>query len=211
MIDLYYWPTPNGHKITIFLEEAGLPYKIIPVNITKGEQFTPEFLKISPNNKMPAIVDHAPPQSQQPLAIFESGAILLYLAEKTKHFIPMDKVGFYKTVEWLFWQVAGLGPMTGQSNHFRNQATDKIPYAIERYSKEVHRLFTVLEKQLVDKEYITGDYSIADMACYPWIVPYKAQGINIEEFPELERWFISLQARPAIQRAYAKGEEYKPK
>ena len=176
MIDLYYWPTPNGHKITLFLEEAGLAYRVHPVNIGKGDQFLPEFLAISPNNKMPAIVDHAPADGGAPLSVFESGAILLYLAEKTGRFIPADLRGRAATLEWLFWQMGGLGPMSGQMGHFNVYAPERIPYAIERYVKETSRLYAVLNKHLSDgREFIAGDYSIADMACYPWIVPHERQ------------------------------------
>ena len=170
MIDLYYWPTPNGHKITLFLEEARLAYKIIGVNIGTGEQFKPDFLKISPNNRMPAIVDHAPTDGKTPISVFESGAILLYLAGKTGKFIPKELRGQVDTLQWLMWQMGGLGPMLGQNHHFANYALEKIPYAIERYTKETSRLYGVLNKQLADRLFITGkQYTIADMACYPWI------------------------------------------
>jgi GST-like protein len=202
MINLYYWTTPNGHKLTIFLEESGLSYKLIPVNIAKGEQFASQFLKISPNNKIPAMVDEAPNDKGKPIALFESGTILCYLADKIGQFIPEDLRGRYETLQWLFWQVAGLGPMAGQNHHFSNYAAEKIPYAIERYVKETTRLYTVLDKQLEGKEYIAGPYSIADMACYPWIVPYERQGQRLENFPHLEKWFHSMKARPAVQRAY---------
>ena len=176
MIDLYYWTTPNGHKITMFLEEVGLPYKIFPINIGKGEQFKPEFLTVAPNNRIPAMVDHEPKGGGRPISIFESGAMLLYLAEKTGKFIPSDIYGRYDVIQWTFWQMGGLGPMAGQNHHFRNYALDKIPYAIDRYVNETNRLYGVLNKRLSDREYIGGDYSIADMACYPWVVPYKNQG-----------------------------------
>lgn len=202
MIKLYYWTTPNGHKITIFLEEAGLPYKLIPVNISKGEQFLPPFLKISPNNKIPAIVDESPDDKGKPIAIFESGAILLYLAEKIDRFFAADLRGRSEVLQWLFWQMAGLGPMAGQNHHFSNFAPEKIPYAIERYVKETTRLYTVLDKQLADREFIAGHYSIADMACYPWIVPYERQSQRLDHFPNLEKWFHRMRARPAVQRAY---------
>lgn len=206
MIYLYYWPTPNGHKITIFLEESGLPYEIKPVNIAKGEQFQPEFLKISPNNRMPAIVDRAPSDGGEPISIFESGAILQYLAEKTGKFLPTDLRQRVETMQWLFWQMGGLGPMLGQNHHFRNYAPEKIPYAIERYVKETERLYGVLDDHLADREFIAGNYSIADMAAYPWIVPYEQQQQNIDDFPHVKRWFETIKARPAIQRAYVKGE-----
>ncbi len=209
MIDLHYWPTPNGHKITIFLEETGLSYKIFPVNISKGEQFRPEFLKISPNNRMPAIVDHEPPEKGPPVSVFESGAILMYLAEKTGKFLPKDLRGRYEVLQWLFWQMGGLGPMAGQNHHFALYAPEKIPYAIERYVKETSRLYAVLDKRLKDREFVAGAYSIADMASYPWIVPYQRQGQKLEDYPHLKRWFETIKARPAVQRAYEKGEVYR--
>lgn len=206
-IQLYYWSTPNGHKITIFLEESGLDYQIHPVNIGKGDQFKPEFLKISPNNRMPAIIDTAPPDGGEPISIFESGAILLYLAEKTGKFLP-DNLRDRKIVnEWLFWQVGGLGPMAGQNHHFSQYAPEKIPYAIDRYVKETNRLYGVLNKQLAGKDFITGAYSIADMACYPWIVPHAKQGQNLDDFPHLQRWFNNIASRPAVVKAYEKGRE----
>lgn len=208
MIDLYYWPTPNGHKITIFLEEAGLGYRIIPVNISAGDQFKPEFLKISPNNKMPAVVDHAPLQGKAPLSIFESGAILLCLAEKTGQFLPQDLSGRQTVLQWLFWQVGGLGPMLGQNHHFTQYAPEPVPYAIERYLKETERLYGVLDDRLSGREFVAGDYSIADMAIYPWIVPHEKQGQSLEDFPQIQRWFKALAERPAVKRAYARGEEF---
>ncbi|RUR07529.1 glutathione binding-like protein [Legionella sp. km772] len=202
MIELYYWPTPNGHKITIFLEECGLKYGIKPVNITKGEQFTEDFLKISPNNRMPAIIDFNT-KDNRPLAIFESGAILLYLADKTKQFLPQEDIhARYKVLQWLFWQVGGLGPMAGQNHHFSHYAPQRIDYAIERYVKETTRLYSVLNKQLEGREYIANEYSIADMASYPWIVPYENQGQKLDNYPYLKQWFHRMQARPAVQRAY---------
>ena len=206
MIDLHYWPTPNGHKITIFLEEAGVPYNIVPVNIGRGEQFRPEFLKISPNNRMPAIVDHAPSDGQGPLSVFESGAILLYLAEKTGRFIAADLRGRVETLQWLFWQMGGLGPMAGQNHHFTQYAPEKIAYAIDRYVGETARLYAVLDKRLADREFVAGDYSIADMAAYPWIVPHQRQQQDLNDFPNLKRWFEGIQARPAVVRAYEKGK-----
>jgi GSH-dependent disulfide-bond oxidoreductase len=205
MIDLYYWPTPNGHKITLFLEEAQLPYTIKPVNITQGEQFGPEFLAISPNNRMPAIIDHAPLEKGAPIAVFESGAILLYLADKTEQFIPSDVRGRFEVLQWLFWQVGGLGPMAGQNGHFSRFAPEKIPYAIERYVKETSRLYGVLNKRLADREYIADAFSIADMAAYPWIVPYEMQGQNLNDFPHLKRWFEAIKSRPATARAYERA------
>jgi GST-like protein len=202
MIDLYYWTTPNGHKVTIFLEETGLPYRIKPINISKGEQFTPEFLAISPNNRIPAIVDHAPADGGAPLPMFESGAILLYLAEKTGRFVPREGRPRHDCLQWLFWQMGNLGPMNGQNHHFSLYAPEKIPYAIDRYVRESGRLYAVLDKRLADREYIVGDYSIADMACYPWINPER-QSQKIDEFPNLKRWRAAIAARPAVQRAYA--------
>lgn len=206
-IQLYYWPTPNGHKITIFLEEAEVDYQIHPVNIGKGDQFKPEFLKISPNNRMPAIIDPAPPDGGEPISVFESGAILLYLAEKTGKFLPDNLRDRNTVMEWLFWQVGGLGPMAGQNHHFSQYAPEKIPYAIDRYVKETNRLYGVLNKQLANSEYIAGKYSIADMACYPWIVPHAKQGQNLADFPHLKRWFNNIASRPAVIKAYAKGKE----
>jgi GST-like protein len=206
MIDLHYWPTPNGQKVRIFCEEAGLEYKIVPVDIAKGDQFKAEFLAISPNNRMPAIVDHAPKDGGAPISIFESGAILIYLAEKTGKFIPTDTRGRSDVIQWLMWQMANLGPMAGQNGHFNTYAPEKIPYAIDRYVKETNRLYGVLDRQLKDNEFITGTYSIADMACYPWIVPYERHKQDITEFPNLKRWFETIRARPAVQYCYEHGE-----
>ena len=203
MIDLYYWTTPNGHKITMFLEEAGLPYQVHPVHIGKGEQFAPDFLKIAPNNRIPAIVDQAPADGGEPISVFESGAILLYLAEKTGQFLSGDVRRRITTLQWLFWQMGGLGPMAGQNHHFSVYAPEKIPYAIDRYVKETSRLYAVLNKQLSDgRAFIAGDYSIADMACYPWIVPYERQSQTLENFPHLADWFHRIRERPATVRAY---------
>jgi GST-like protein len=210
MIDLHYWTTPNGHKITIFLEETGLAHRIIPVNIGKGEQFARDFLAISPNNRIPAIVDHAPADGGKPVSLFESGAILLYLAEKTGRFIPADLRGRAEVTQWLFWQMGNLGPMAGQNNHFSNYATDKLPYAIARYRNEVNRLYGVLNRRLSDRSFVAGDYSIADMAIYPWIVPYERQGQKLEDFPHLKRWFETIRARPAVARAYEKAKAINP-
>jgi len=207
MIDLHYWPTPNGRKISILLEEVGLPYRVVPVNIGKGEQFKPEFLAISPNNRMPAIVDHEPEGGGSPISIFESGAILVYLAEKTGRFLPKDTRGRAETLQWLFWQMGGLGPMCGQAHHFRMYAPEKIEYAIDRYTREVNRLYGVMDKRLSDREYLAGEYSIADMASWPWIVPWKAQGQNLDDFPHLKRWFEAIEARPAVERGRAVGRE----
>lgn len=209
MLDLYYWTTPNGHKITLFLEETGLPYRIVPINIGKGEQFAAEFLQVAPNNRIPALVDHDPADGGAPLAQFESGAILLYLADKTGQFIAPDLRGRAETLQWLFWQMAGLGPMAGQNHHFTRYA-EKIPYAIDRYVRETARLYAVLNKRLTDREFVAGAYSIADMAAYPWVVPHQAQQQNLEDFPHLKRWFESIQTRPATQRAYAKAREINP-
>jgi len=202
VIDLYYWTTPNGHKITIFLEETGLPYRILPVNISRGDQFKPEFLRISPNNRIPAIVDDAPAVGGRLVSVFESGAILQYLAEKTGKFLPKDLHGRVEVIQWLFWQMGGLGPMAGQNHHFNQYAPQKIPYAIERYVNETNRLYSVLDKRLADREFVAGDYSIADMASYPWVVPYERQGQKLDDFPNLKRWFETIRARPAVVRAY---------
>ena len=210
MIDLFYWTTPNGHKITIFLEEAGLPYKLHPVNIGKGEQFKPEFLAIAPNNRIPAITDNEPADNKGSLSIFESGAILWYLAEKTKKFVPSDARGKALVSEWLFWQMAGLGPMAGQNHHFNGYAPEKIPYAIDRYIKETARLYGVLNKQLDGKDWVAGDYSIADMAIYPWIVPFEKQSQNLNDFPHLKRWFETMKQRPAVLKAYELAQKINP-
>lgn len=207
MIDLHYWTTPNGHKVTIFLEEAGLPYRIVPVNISKGEQFKPDFLAISPNNRIPAIVDQEPVGGGAPISVFESGAILLYLAEKTGRFLPADPHGRVEVTQWLFWQMAGLGPMAGQNHHFSQYAPEKLPYAINRYVSETNRLYGVLNRRLADRPFIAGTYSIADMAAYPWIVPYKNQGQTLEDFPHLKRWFETIKSRPAVVRAYDRAKE----
>ena len=206
MIDLHYWPTPNGHKIAMFLEEAGLAYAIRPVNIVAGDQFKPDFLAISPNNRMPAIVDHMPADGGAAISVFESGAILVYLAEKTGRFLSTDLRKRAQTLEWLFWQVGGLGPMAGQNHHFALYAPEKIPYALDRYVKETNRLYGVLDKRLARHEFLAGDYSIADMAAYPWIVPHKRQSQNLDDFPHLKRWFDAVKARPGTQRAYEAGK-----
>jgi GST-like protein len=207
MIELYYWPTPNGHKITMFLEEAGLDYTIHPVNISAGDQFKSEFLAFSPNNRMPAIIDRDPADGGEAVTVFESGAILLYLAEKTGRFLPSDLRGRKTALEWLFWQVGGLGPMAGQNHHFGVYAPEKIPYAINRYVNETNRLYGVMDRQLAVRPFLAGEeYSIADMASYPWVVPWKRQQQNLDDFVNLRRWFDSIRNRPATQRAYAKGE-----
>ncbi|HUZ66849.1 MAG TPA: glutathione binding-like protein [Beijerinckiaceae bacterium] len=205
MIDLYYWPTPNGHKITMFLEEVGLAYQIHPVDIGKGDQFKQDFLKISPNNRMPAIIDRAPADGGAPLSVFESGAILVYLAEKTGRFLPNDLRGRFRALEWLFWQVGGLGPMAGQNNHFAHYAPEKLPYAIQRYVNESNRLYGVLDARLAESAYLAGEYSIADMAAYPWALIWERLGQKIADFPHVERWLTAIGARPAVERAYAKG------
>jgi GSH-dependent disulfide-bond oxidoreductase len=210
MLDLYYWTTPNGHKVTIFLEEAGLAYDIKPVNIGKGEQFKAEFLAVSPNNRIPALVDNEPAGGGKPIAIFESGAILLYLADKTGQFIARDLRGRTETIQWLFWQMGNLGPMAGQNNHFSNYATDKIQYAMDRYRNEVNRLYGVLNKRLADRAYVAGEYSIADMASYPWVVLHERQHQKIEDFPHVKRWLEAIKARPAVVRAYDKAKQVNP-
>ena len=211
MIDLYYWTTPNGHKITMFLEEAGLEYAVKPVNIGKGEQFDPAFLEISPNNRIPAIVDHAPADGGKAVSVFESGAILLYLAGKTGQFIPKDLRGQVTTLEWLMWQMGGLGPMAGQNHHFALYAPEKLPYAIDRYVKETSRLYGVLNKRLKGRDFIAGkQYTIADMAAYPWVIPER-QGQDMNDFPNLKRWHAAIKARPATARAYARAQEVNPK
>ena len=201
MIDLYYWPTPNGHKITIFLEETGLPYTLKPVNISTGEQFDPAFLKIAPNNRIPAIVDHAPADGGAPLSLMESGAILEYLAAKTGKFFPGDFRGTWECRQWVHWQMGNLGPLAGQNHHFVHYAPEKIPYAIDRYVRETGRLYRVLDRRLADRAYLAGDYSIADMICYPWVLPQR-QSQDIDEFPNLKRWKSDIGERPAVKRAY---------
>lgn len=231
MIDLYYWTTPNGHKVTIFLEEAGLvegrDYRVVPVDIGAGAQFADDFLAIAPNNRIPAIVDHLPaicPDNGAqsggarggggkiaPVAVFESGAILIYLAEKYRRFLPADVRGRADALQWLMWQMGGLGPMLGQNHHFANYAAEKIPYAIKRYRDETLRLYRVLNRRLAKRDFICGDYSVADMACYPWIVPHERQGIDLAALPDLARWFERMRARPAVVRAYAVAEKINPR
>ncbi|MFD2189497.1 glutathione binding-like protein [Pistricoccus aurantiacus] len=211
MIELYYWTTPNGHKPTIFLEEAGLEYEIHPINIGRGEQFSDEFLAITPNHKIPAIVDREPADGGQPLALFESGAILEYLADKSGKFLPAKGRERYITLQWLYWQMGGLGPMAGQNHHFRNYAEEKIDYAIERYVNETARLYGVLDQQLADNDFVAGhEYSIADMAIYPWVKSPQDQGQDIEDFPHVKRWMENIATRPAVQRAYALAEQINP-
>jgi GST-like protein len=210
MIDLYYWPTPNGWKITIALEELGLPYAVEPVNIGRGEQFEPAFLAISPNNRMPAIVDHQPPDGGAAVSVFESGAILQYLAEKTGKLGGRDLRERIEVAQWLFWQVGGLGPMAGQNGHFRIYAQEKIPYAIERYTNEVNRLYGVLDRRLADRRFIAGsELSIADIAIWPWVRPWEHQGQRLDDFASLARWFRELEARPAFQRGFEVGAEHR--
>ncbi|MFP8967723.1 glutathione binding-like protein [Pokkaliibacter sp. CJK22405] len=202
MIDLYYWTTPNGHKVTIFLEETGIDYTLCPINIGKGEQFEPEFLKVAPNNRIPAIVDRAPLWGGEPLSLFESGAILEYLADKTGDFLPAKGKERYDVLQWLYWQMGGVGPMAGQNHHFNRYAPETIPYAQNRYIKETARLYGVLDKQLADKDFVAGDYSIADMAIFPWAKLWEGQKQNIEDFPNMAKWLERIEARPAVQRAY---------
>jgi GST-like protein len=207
MIDLHYWPTPNGWKITIALEELGLPYKVVPVNIGRGEQFKPDFLAISPNNRMPAIVDNAPAGGGAPISVFESGAILIYLAEKTGKLMPKDLRGRTEVIEWVMWQMGGLGPMLGQANHFRHYAPEKIQYGIDRYTNETNRLFGVLDKRLAGREYICGDFSIADCASWPWTTSHERLGQTLADFPNLSAWYERMKARPAVQRGMDVGRD----
>lgn len=203
MIDLYYWPTPNGKKVSIMLEECGLPFQLKAVNIGRGEQFTEEFLRISPNNRMPAIIDH-----ENGLSVFESGAILAYLAEKSGQFMPAEIAPRYEVLQWLFWQMAGLGPMAGQLSHFVNYAPEPIPYALERYRNEYDRLLGVMNTRLDDRDFLAGDYSIADMACFPWVAGYKRFGTDLDPFANLRRWFDALKTRPAVRRGMDAGEDW---
>ena len=207
MIDLHYWPTPNGHKIAIFLEEAELPYRIVPVHIGQCEQFAETFLTIAPNNRIPAIVDHAPDDGGEPLSVFESGAILLYLSGKCDKFLPAKPRQYYDVLQWLMWQMGGFGPMLGQNHHFRIYAPEQVPYAIERYEQETQRLYAVLNRRLAQRDFICDTYSIADMACYPWAVPHERQGIDFADYPHVGRWVAAMAARPAVVRAYEKGAE----
>lgn len=215
MIDLLYYPSPNGVKIAIMLEECGLPFRVVPIDITRGEQFDPKFLAISPNNKIPAMVDHEPGGGELgaalpgsgPLSIFESGAILVYLAQKSRQFLPSDVHGRSRVLQWLFWQVGGLGPMAGQAHHFRAFATEQVPYGIKRYTDECNRLYGVLDRALAANEFVAGEYSIADMACWPWIRPHERQGQKLEDFPNILRWFRAVGERPGVQRGLALGDE----
>lgn len=205
-IDLYYWPTPNGWKISIMLEELGVPYQLKFVNIARGEQFEPDFLAISPNNRMPAIVDPEGPGGE-PVSVFESGAILQYLGRKFGRFYPSDERARVEVEQWLMWQMGGLGPMCGQAHHFRQYAPETVPYAVDRYTNEVNRLYGVMDKRLSDRAFLAGDYSIADMACIGWIKPYERQGQKLEDFPNLTRWFETMMARPAVQRGLTAGKD----
>ncbi len=204
MIDLYYWPTPNGHKISIMLEECGLPYKTIPVSIGNGEQFEPDFLKIAPNNRMPAIVDH-----DTGISVFEGGAILMYLAEKAGMLLPEDQAERYEVLQWLFWQAGGLGPMAGQLSHFVNYTQDDIPYAHKRYSDEYDRLLAVMDVRLRNRKFLAGEYSIADIASFPWVKPYSRLGNNLDKFENLRRWFDALKQRPAVRKGVNLGNDWK--
>ncbi|WP_306024573.1 glutathione S-transferase N-terminal domain-containing protein [Oceaniradius stylonematis] len=205
-IELYYWPTPNGWKISIMLEELGVPYQVRFIDIGKGDQFAPDFLKIAPNNRMPAIIDPEGPGGE-PISVFESGAILQYLGRKFDQFYPADPRARTAVDEWLFWQMGGLGPMAGQAHHFRQYAPEQVPYAIDRYTNEVNRLYGVMNRRLADREFLAGDYSIADMACIGWVLPYERQGQDLDEFPNLKRWFDTMNARPAVERGLAVGRE----
>ncbi|MBE7638337.1 glutathione S-transferase [Sneathiella sp. P13V-1] len=207
MIDLYFWPTPNGWKVSILLEELGVPYNLIPVNIGKGDQFEPEFLKISPNNRMPAIVDHDPVDGGEPISIFESAAIMTYLADKYGRFMPSELRARTEVNQWLFWQMGGLGPMAGQAHHFRLYAPEKIQYGIDRYTNEVVRLYGVMERRLADRDYLAGDYSIADMAAFPWVSRHERQGQDLNDYPILKRWYDSIAARDAVKRGLAVGAD----
>lgn len=209
MIELHMWPTPNAHKVTLFLEETGLPYRTVEVNIGAGDQFKPEFLAISPNNKMPAIVDPDGPDGQ-PISVFESGAILLYLADKTGRFLPADARGRYEVLQWLMFQMASVGPMLGQAHHFRDYAPEKLPYAIDRYTNESRRIYRVVDTRLKDREYVAGEYSIADMAIYPWFLHHEREGVDIGELPHVRRWMDAIGARPATQRGLAVMAERRP-
>jgi GST-like protein len=207
VIDLYYWPTPNGWKVSIALEEMGLPYHVIPVDIGRGEQFEASFLALSPNGRMPAIVDREPEGGGPPIPVFESGAILIYLAEKSGRFLPRELRSRIDVVQWLMWQMGGLGPMLGQHGHFALYAPEKIPYAIERYRREAERLYGVLDRRLEGRRHLCGEYSIADMACWPWIVTWKRQGIELARFANVQRWYDALKERPALRRGYELGRE----
>ncbi len=207
MIDLYYWPTPNGWKIGIALEEMALAYRVVPVNLGRAEQFEPAFLALSPNNRIPAIVDHEPLGGGAPLSIFESGAILLYLGEKTGQFLPREPRDRYEVVQWVMWQVSNLGPAAGQANHFRQYAPEPVPYATERFTWELERLYGVLDRRLAQREFVAGEYSVADMACFPWLLSYKRYGMTLDDKPHLRRWYEAMKARPAVRRGVDVGKE----
>jgi GST-like protein len=207
MIDLYYWPTPNGWKASIALEEMGLPYRVVPVNIGRGEQLDPDFLAVSPNGRIPAILDHAPEDGGSPVPVFESGAVLVYLAEKTGRFLPRDVRGRTEVLQWVFWQVGGLGPMLGQHGHFKLYAPERVPYALDRYRREADRLYGVLDRRLSEREHVCGEYSIADMMCWPWVITYKSQGIDLGAHPHVRRWYDALKERPALRRGYEVGAD----
>lgn len=207
MIDVYYWPTPNGRKVTIMLEECGLEYRIVPVSIPKNEQKLPDFVKLNPNGRIPAIVDRSPKDGGQPVVVFESGAILQYLAEKTGKFWPTDVRKRYEVAQWLMWQMGGVGPIAGQASHFLNSAPEKIPYATDRFVKEAGRLYKVLDTHLAGRDYVAGEYSIADMAIYPWAVPIDRQGQKIDDFPNLKAWLARVGARPATKRGFDAGAD----
>ncbi|MBV7395229.1 glutathione S-transferase N-terminal domain-containing protein [Mameliella sediminis] len=208
MIDAYFWPTPNGWKISIALEEMGLDYRVVPVNILRGDQFSPDYLKISPNNRMPAIVDHAPADGGAPISVFEGAAILIYLAEKTGQFLPANLRGRTEVLEWLAWQAAGVGPMFGQAGHFKFYAPEPNPYGLERYTTEVLRLYGVLDRRLEGRDYICGDCSIADFATWPWVVTYKKQEIDLGQFANVRRWYDLMKTRPGLRRGYDVGKEF---
>ncbi len=210
MIDLHFWTTPNGYKPLLFLEEVEAAYNLVPVNLGQNEQFAPEFLKIAPNNRIPALVDREPKEGTDPISIFESGAILLYLADKTGRFLPGDPVGRNEALQWLFWQMGGLGPMAGQYFHFKFSAPEQLPYALERYRKETSRLYGVLDKRLNGRDYIAGGYSIADMASYPWVVSHQGLDQDLDNYPNIKRWFHTIAERPATVRAYEKGRAINP-
>lgn len=211
MIDLHTWTTPNGHKITLMLEELGLAYRLIPVNLGKNEQFAPDFLRIAPNNRIPALVDHAPAEGGAPLAVFESGAILLYLAEKTGRFLPAGLRGRHECLQWLFWQMGGLGPMAGQAHHFLHAAPEPVPYGVNRYVQEAARLYGVMDRRLAERPYLGGpELSIADFACHPWVAVHAKHRQSLDDFPRVKAWFDGIAARPAVQRAYARAPEINP-
>lgn len=208
MLEVFYWPTPNGCKVTILLHELGVPYTLMPLDIARGDQFAPAFGRISPNRRMPAIVDHDPAGGGEPVALFESGAILMYLADKHGRFLPADVRARHEVIQWVMWQMAGLGPMCGQAHHFRQYVDTPVPYAERRYTQEVNRLYGVLDDRLARREFIAGDYSIADIACWPWIKPYRLQGQSLDDFIHLKRWFLALNERPAVRDGWRVGREW---